>query len=805
MASQRAPGLLLLSSLCIALLSSVAEGQTAGVHYYVIENVDRGTVKRRGTAGTLGVAFSNLILAPRTHYRAWLLSAETLRVGRLDFETGPPGSALELPAIQMLRANSLDADRDGLPDVGESIAGTFPRNPDSDGDGISDGAELQQGTNPLDGLAVIVGVLSTLALPGEAVDVCVSEELLVIAHTTGVTGLNIFTGLEPKVIFRVDTTGAATRVACSAGRVLLVVEGEGMAIFDATDPTTAHIAHQISSVLLGGVPRAVTAAGGIGYAGTDTGRVLAVDLATGLVVGTTGVGDEIADLALAGKYLYAVAGNRLHAVVPDPGALAATDSVSSTVAGGFLRVAAGGGLAYGVHDFGYNTFDLSDPAHPTHIASGSTVQTWLDLAVNGSGLGVAALRQGAGGDSDANLYDVSDPTITNEFLGTVETPGDALAIEIANGRAYVADSANGLTIVNYLAFDGFGIAPSIGITTHFDAAGVEERTRLLVEAAVTDDVQVRSVEFVVDGVSTVDAGFPFEHRFVAPALAEQDTFTLRARAFDTGGNFTWTDPVIVALEPDSSPPLLLGGVPRGGVVAPVEVVAAFVSEPLDSATVTSESFTLLFAGPDRRAGTADDSDVAARSVEFRADIRAAYMTVTSLSAGLHQGRLAATVTGAAGNPLAGDFYWYFTDYETTDVDGDGELDGLEDGDGDGLINAYEIVLGLDPERDDFDLLQDGDEDGVTDLDELVLGSDPAAVDSDGDGYSDGDEVLVGTDPIDPVRIPISTAFDIIVLENRAAPRGAAYARVAARNLTAPQSVLGEAGPQVLGVDNTASP
>jgi len=45
--------------------------------------------------------------------------------------------------------NSPDSDGDGVPDGAEILNGTAPLNPDSDGDGLSDGLELILGTNPM--------------------------------------------------------------------------------------------------------------------------------------------------------------------------------------------------------------------------------------------------------------------------------------------------------------------------------------------------------------------------------------------------------------------------------------------------------------------------------------------------------------------------------------------------------------------------------------------------------------------------------------------------------------------------------
>ena len=88
-----------------------------------------------------------------------------------------------------------------------------------------------------------------------------------------------------------------------------------------------------------------------------------------------------------------------------------------------------------------------------------------------------------------------------------------------------------------------------------------------------------------------------------------------------------------------------------------------------------------------------------------------------------------------------------------DSDGDGLTDAEEeelgldpenaDSDGDGLDDAAEIAAGADP------LNPDTDGDGLNDGDEIGYGTDPNLVDSDGDTYDDGDEINEGTNPADP--------------------------------------------------------
>lgn len=53
---------------------------------------------------------------------------------------------------------------------------------------------------------------------------------------------------------------------------------------------------------------------------------------------------------------------------------------------------------------------------------------------------------------------------------------------------------------------------------------------------------------------------------------------------------------------------------------------------------------------------------------------------------------------------------------------------------------------MDPDADD-------DGDGLTNAEELELGLDPASSDSDGDGFEDAEEVEKGNDPLDPDDVP----------------------------------------------------
>jgi hypothetical protein len=81
-----------------------------------------------------------------------------------------------------------------------------------------------------------------------------------------------------------------------------------------------------------------------------------------------------------------------------------------------------------------------------------------------------------------------------------------------------------------------------------------------------------------------------------------------------------------------------------------------------------------------------------------------------------------------------------------------------DSDGDGLINAQELVLGTDP----FNADSDGD--GLDDGDESGAGTDPLDPDSDGDGIPDGQDVATGPRlvALDPPDLAVGASLTPVV-------------------------------------------
>src|SRR4030095_16810916 len=95
-------------------------------------------------------------------------------------------------------------------------------------------------------------------------------------------------------------------------------------------------------------------------------------------------------------------------------------------------------------------------------------------------------------------------------------------VAIFNGLGYVADDSAGLEVINYQAYDAKGIPPTITLSASLPTTASGATAR--VSAKTTDDVQVRNVEFYIDGAKVFSDGtFPFEYRFKLPTLTTAKT------------------------------------------------------------------------------------------------------------------------------------------------------------------------------------------------------------------------------------------------------------------------------------------
>jgi hypothetical protein len=743
----------------------------------------------RGRSSSLGDEL-NIALPPDTTYEYRVFDVTTGWFMQTFGMTGTNGSQHPISApILEAQDPGTDQDGDGLGENIEGIIGTDPNNADTDGDGISDGAEVHAGTDPVDGTPVTTGVISVTDTPGRARHIVAQNAIAILADSVeGVSVFNVANALNPVRTAQIRLGGSTESVALDG--TMGAATGASLSLVDLNDLSNVRVMKQL---LLGGTPRAVAAAGGIAYAGLDNGQLVAVDMAAGVELDRLQVSTEaLHDLSFAGDVLYARSSNHVYAIEFAAAGMTVSGSASvSSGSSGRQRLFAGGGLAYAPFDQGYTILSLSDPLHPVVTQTVFTQQRgWRELVPTGSGLGVAAMGLNPGGDADVHLYDLNPGGFGSQFLTTFVTPGTAEAVSIYNGLAYVADGDAGLTVVNYKAYDALGVPPTITITTGFPAVSgmiqAEEGKLGRVTAAVTDDVQVRNVEFYVDGqLAVTDGNFPFEHRFITPLLAPgKNSFTLRARATDTGGNATWSETLTVTLVADATPPRVIRfAPPNGALTGSLRTLSAVFSEPINSSTLTSETFSLVAAGPDGIFNTTDDTAPAGGALSYRESSHSAFLNFASdLTPGLYRLTVRAALADLAGNVIAISAQaqirvFAFSDRDSDgvpddvepllgldpdnpDTNGNGIRDGLEDFDHDGLVNAGEIYIGTDPRNPDSnnngipDGLEDPDSDGLNNAREFEAGTDPNNADTDGDGWNDETEVTGGSSPTDPRSRPL---------------------------------------------------
>jgi hypothetical protein len=761
------------------------------------------SMTQRGKTGSTGSA--NFFMPADARYELAVYEPSTRQIATTIGATGDAGSRNILNALVLMSTAGMpDMDNDDLVDAAEGVIGTNPANPDTDGDGVTDGAEVQQGTNPLNGFIATTGIVASVPTTAPAADIHALDNVAVTANGAGgISVFNVLSGLNPTRIADVDTPGLAVAVAGNGDHVAVADYLSGLAIVDITNSAAVKLSAQVN---VGAAVQAVAVNGGLALAGTTTGQIVTVDLATATVLGRVNlpVTSVIQDLTVWRDTLYALQVGKLTALDLNTLAIQGSLNLSGQMGAGQRRwrLFAGEGTLYATHTTGFNIVDTgTNPGAPTLVQNFTTSQFgWKQIVANGSGLGIAATSPNSTNDGphEIDLYTLGTNQRTPAYGSTFETPGLAAAVSIYNGLAYVADNSSGLQVLSYLSYDSQGQAPTISLQSNFSLntttkTGTAEEGKLMrLSAQVTDDVQVRNVEFHVDGQLLItDGNYPFEHRFRTPAISSgSPSFKVKAKATDTGGNVAWTDEYTITLVPDATPPQVLTVSPgNNAITGALTSLHASFNEPMNPATFAT-GFRLTEAGADKAHGTADDV-VRSGDVTYRENIRTAFMAFPSpgLQPGLYRISLQAPAADGAGNVIATPFVSGFRIYNASlDTDGDGVpdeyepalglnptkadtnnngiSDGMEDYDGDGLKNAAELAYGFNPLLSDgngngiADGLEDPDYDALTNSQELAIGSHPLNPDTDADGWNDETEVTGQGNPLNPAikpRLMISSA------------------------------------------------
>jgi hypothetical protein len=567
-------------------------------------------------------------LPENAHYVLTLFDPTTGLVARGEGVTGASGTLTDLSSQLVFKPSlAADSDSDGLPDDVERAIGSNLNGRDTDRDGLDDFTEIDQGLDPLGGLGLPVGVVSSVALQGKATAVTVIgtadavTTALVATGSAGLAVVDVSRFTTPIVRAELDLPGDNIDVAADPLRGLAVVAAgaSGVHIVDLSDPDAPTL---VRTVGFAAAVRAVEVVDGIAYvASGDT--VFTLDLNTGETRSSIDIGSTVTALALEAGTLFTLDTARtLRSTTVDGDVLTPRDALA--LAQGEDSLFVGGGVAYiGIQtqfSQGFVTVDVSNAADLVLLSGPDATNVAGQRVVsNGSGLIVSTgyLRGPQGQEIFAlDRLGGSDLTNTGAFQTRVNLPDAPLDLTLANGLAFVAAGEAGLQIVNYVNFDTAGEAPQVSLAVEAidadpDAAGVQviEGRTLRVVPATSDDVQVRNVELLVNGVVVAnDVSFPHEMFVQVPAISAGGTqVTVQVRATDTGGNVGISDVLSFQVVPDTFPPQLsVASIADGDRRFFVRSVDFVFDEPLNTALLDPAQVTLRRAGNDGLFDTADD-------------------------------------------------------------------------------------------------------------------------------------------------------------------------------------------------------
>ncbi len=570
----------------------------------------------------------------------------------------------KFPALTLYLTNAPDADGNGLADnIDDVVSAVSPSR--------ATVIDLKAGIEPTAAGLVNLGPLGRAITSGDAVDVAPGPNVAYVATTFGkVQIVDVSRPTNPVIVGSANTLGVPEHIASHDAR-FAVTGNFGVKVFDATNPAVP--------INLFSLPNSSPAVAlGTNHLLVVSGSTLqSFDLKTGALTGElplAGTGN-VQDIFLTDSTVFAVRGDAAgrtvtvdSASLSASGGLTALDSYqfTNTVAEQAATISGGDGVLFvsnitadaSGQNPGFATLNAANPSDLQLIA-GPTSQTVRDLVTDGSGHAFAISSNAA--QPSVQIFDVSNPANTGQLSTTIGTLTQARGVTIAGGLGFAVVGNGGFTVIRVAAPDTGTQPPTISISGGAAPGSVlTEGQRIPVHIAATDDVQVARVELVLQGdnVIATDTSYPFDLDLVGPSgLADGQSLTLFARAFDTGGNVVTTTPI--ALTYAALPPHVISATPAPGAKTQLAVstITLGFDEPLSRGNAAPEDFSLVGAGPDSLFGTADD--IAVPVAGLRYNLAATQLTL-SLPAPLDLGsyRLtapASKVTDRGGNLLDGEF------------------------------------------------------------------------------------------------------------------------------------------------------
>jgi hypothetical protein len=564
------------------------------------------------------------IIRPDSVYEAWMLEPGKLQLGGVIFVSPSNGGNREIAPIPLALDSNGDSDFDFLSDRGERIVGTDVSNSDTDGDFLRDGLEILNGSDPNGGNPVFTGVIaSASSSSGGYSDKIIAEDDLVFLGN-GVDGVDCFdvgSGTQPSLLSSVDTPGDVRKMAYS-NKLLAIADGAaGITVIDFADPG--------SPAFLGTHPTespavSVALGGGIAFAGLEDGTIISMDARQGYPIDQVSFAEEdrkreVEDLVFFDGVLYAAIDmpygwywwwswrSKIEALPVHNGSFhdatgrlhqggVSTQAHGGKPYGSSRRLFVGEEYAYLSHNRGFNYLDFT--LSPMDMVSPNWTQSngWRRMVANGSGLALSAEGLTSWGQADISLYTVkSDGSFLRpggyleNFEATFPTPGDARDHAVYNGLAYVADGWQGLQVLAYRSYETGDIPPKLEVRSNDLNGSAEEGSTFVLRAIVSDDVQVKNVDFWINGeLVKVDGGYPFSLAYKVPLLTEATEFSAQIIARDTGGNEVRSETLTFSISEDATPPVVAAIYPSDdSIIRANDPVLVLFSEDLAPETVAN--------------------------------------------------------------------------------------------------------------------------------------------------------------------------------------------------------------------------
>jgi hypothetical protein len=374
-----------------------------------------------------------------------------------------------------------DPDHDGLTNLQEFLNGTDPHNPDTDGDGLTDGQEVllyhtspvllsTDGTGIPDGIEVQTGTLggslpAKLAAALQSLEVRpgsfvlnvntiqgqATQQLSVLGHLIdGKTTIDLTSTLEGTNYSSSDLTICnfgtpdGNIFAGSNGSCTITVSNTGFTA-QATAVVRTFSPVSLSFVTIPGFANAVNVNGNFAFVAAGASGLQVVNVADRThpaIVASLALAGNANDVKLLGNFAYVAAGSAGLHIIDVSNPLAPVRVGTLNTGSTAFDVAVRGTTAYIANGTNLFLADVTNPALPNRIAS---------LPLNGTiqGVDVDAQRNlavVAAGSSGVYVVNISNP-VAPVRLGTVLT-GDARDVAIRGNSAFVADFQNSTTSVD---------------------------------------------------------------------------------------------------------------------------------------------------------------------------------------------------------------------------------------------------------------------------------------------------------------------------------------------------------------------